>query len=123
MGSNDTSTSILDPSGFSASSCGTFQYYRFFRFRPSTSGLYSFSTCGGAGWDIIIAVMSSCGDLSSLLGCSDNACGSQSSTTAILYAGTDYYVALGGRDSNSFGPANLDVVSSRVLSARLLPNL
>ena len=71
------------------------------------NGSYTFSTCGGASWDTYLYLRSApCGGSSIAL--NDDACGLQSSVTAILTPGT-YYIHLEGFSSASQGSFNLNV--------------
>jgi len=71
------------------------------------NGSYTFSTCGGASWDTYLYLRSApCGGSSIAL--NDDACGLQSSVTAILTPGT-YYIHVEGFSSASQGSFNLNV--------------
>jgi hypothetical protein len=70
-----------------------------YRFTPSTTGSYRFSTCG-ASLDTVLSVYSSCGGTE--LGCDDDGCGVASDLTVNnLIAGTAYLVRVGSYELGS----------------------
>lgn len=76
-------------------------------FNAPQSGFYEFSICS-ANYDSIIEVADgTCGSLN-VLGCRDDACGLQSSTTVMCMAGQDYYVRVGGWGT-SMGSGDLEI--------------
>ena len=86
-----------------------------YTFTPSCSGVYRFSTCGGAAWDTVLSVHTGCpGNNGNSVGCSDDFCSTQSQVDVTMTGGTTYYVRLGGFFANSFGAFTL---TSSVVSA------
>ncbi|MBI1302681.1 MAG: hypothetical protein GC172_02685 [Phycisphaera sp.] len=78
----------------------------YFSFTPSQSGTYSFSTCQFASFDTRLAVMTVCGDASTVLACNDDGPSCFSGTASLvsdveLQAGVTYFVAIGGASSNT----------------------
>ncbi|HEX2838447.1 MAG TPA: hypothetical protein VHN77_10000 [Phycisphaerales bacterium] len=71
----------------------------FFRFMPSISGPYWFSTCGGTNFDSVISVLSACGG--SVLGCSNDSCGPQSTMRVNLTSGVPCVVQIDGNTGAS----------------------
>ena len=87
----------------------------YFRFTAPQSGAYSFSTCQFASFDTRIAVMTACGDASTVLACNDDGPGCFSGTTSLvsgvdLQAGATYVVAVGGASPNGASGAMLLVI-------------
>jgi hypothetical protein len=76
-----------------------------FRFNPSASGFYRFSTCGSS-IDTIVSVLSACGGTE--LACNDDACGAASTAAASLTAGTPVFVRVAGFEGAQ-GAGTLDV--------------
>jgi hypothetical protein len=66
----------------------------------------TFQTCGGAGWDTVVAVYTgSCGTLTSV-GCNDDSCSLQSAVTFAATNGTTYRIRVGQySDSDTGGGA------------------
>ena len=83
----------------------------YFKYTPSVSGSYTFSTCASSQ-DTRIAVLSGCEAGSSVEGCNDDSCGSSSSVTVELFATVPYYVVVGGASAKStlVSPIALTVV-------------
>jgi len=80
-----------------------------FCWTPSVSGLVTFATCGGATWDTKLAVYAGCdcgATATSILGCSDDICGTQSRVTIAATAGQQYLVRIGGYGPSETGAAS-----------------
>ncbi len=70
----------------------------FYKFSPTQSGLYTFSTCNTANHDTVLSAQTSC-DISSIVACNDDAagCGSFTSIMVVqLNCGIEYKIAIGG---------------------------
>jgi hypothetical protein len=82
----------------------------FYKFTPGATGEHVISNCGdtGATVDTRVAVMSTCGNAGSIIGCDDDGCTQAppwtSKVTATLTAGTQYFIAVGGYDADTTGP-------------------
>jgi hypothetical protein len=76
---------------------------------PEAASL-TFQTCGGATWDTLLSLHSSCpGTTANMVGCNNTACGLMSSVSADLAAHTTYYLRVAGYNNLSFGPFVLTV--------------
>ena len=83
---------------------------RIYAIDVNCAGNYTFTTCGGAGWDTYLYLRtSSCGGSSIAL--NDDACGLQSSVSANLQPGT-YYIHVEGFSSSSQGSFDLSISGS-----------
>ncbi|GJQ31002.1 MAG: hypothetical protein HBSAPP03_28860 [Phycisphaerae bacterium] len=64
---------------------------------PPTDRRLVITTCGGAGWDTVLAIHSGCpGTTSNVLACNDDSCGLQSSTAANVTGGQTYLIRVAG---------------------------
>jgi len=80
-----------------------------FCWTPAATGLVTIATCGGATWDTKLAVYAGCdcgATATSILGCSDDTCGTQSRVTIAATAGQQYLVRIGGYGSSETGAAS-----------------
>ena len=78
----------------------------YFTFTAPQSGAYSLSTCQFASFDTKLAVMTACGNASTILACNDDGAGCFGGTTSVvsgvdLQAGATYFVAVGGASPDS----------------------
>lgn len=66
---------------------------------PPVTGSYTISTCTAANFDTVLSVHTACPGQpgSGLIACSDNACGTASSVTLTLAAGTPYRIRVAGK--------------------------
>jgi hypothetical protein len=106
-------------------------YPTFLRFEPPVTGTYSMGNCSDTDpnfwgiYDLRLAVMRSCGDVSTLLACDDDGCNGPtppwtSFIPAIeLQAGVPVYIALGGADVAVPGPFAFEITLE---SARPCPS-
>jgi hypothetical protein len=103
---------IMDPH------CGSFSgaiyRARMVRFQPSASGIVEIGNCGdaGAAADARIAVMTACGAPVTTIACADEGCPGAAFTGRLLasvIAGTNYYIAVGGRTESVTGPIRLRI--------------
>jgi hypothetical protein len=75
-----------------------------YSYTATCTGTLTIETCGSASFDTIIAVYGGCGfvqplfscNLSNLLGCNDDACGTRSKVTVPVQIGNCYRVRVGG---------------------------
>jgi len=117
VASNGTNNVALDQSTaedlvVSTGTCDfTIHNANYFKYTPTESGSYTFSTCS-SGQDTRIAVLAGCDPSSSVEGCNDDSCGSSSSVTVELFATVPYYVVVGGASAKSqlVSPIALTVV-------------
>lgn len=91
-------------------------YPTFFRFTAPSTGLYSMGNCSDTDpnfwgiYDLRLAVMASCGDVTTLLACDDNGCNgdvppwTSRITDLPLSAGQTVYIAVAGGDIAAPGP-------------------
>ncbi|MBM4111069.1 MAG: hypothetical protein FJ254_06915 [Phycisphaerae bacterium] len=91
-------------------------YPTFFRFTAPATGLYSMGNCSDTDphfwgiYDLRLAVMTTCGDVSTLLACDDNGCNgnvppwTSRITDLALTAGQTVYIAIAGGDVAAPGP-------------------
>ena len=87
---------------------------QFIKFTPTGSGAMTVSNCAdtGATVDCRLAVMTTCGDVATTLGCDDDGCTAgaapyTSTVTVNVSAGQPVYIAVGGFDAASTGPFNV----------------
>ncbi len=68
-------------------------------FTPVTSGSYTISTCSSATFDTVLSVHTACPGSpgAGVIACSDDACGTGSSVTLTLAAGTPYRIRVAGK--------------------------
>jgi len=100
----DTTLASTSPQQGLACGTGTAQSDVWFDWTASASGTCTFSLCGGAGFDTLIAAYagSSCPSAGSALGCNDDsACGSESSLDFACVAGNHYLLQLGAYATGS----------------------
>lgn len=103
-------------------------YPHFFRFVAPSSGLYSMGNCSDTDpnfwgiYDLRLAVMSQCGDVSTLLACDDNGCNGDVPpwTSRIsglrLSAGQTVYIAVAGGDFVAPGPFAFELTLDEVFA-------
>ena len=87
---------------------------QFIKFTPTASGAMTVSNCAdtGATVDCRLAVMTTCGDVATTLGCDDDGCTAgaapfTSTVTVNVSAGQPVYIAVGGFNAASTGPFNV----------------
>jgi len=83
----------------------------YFSYTAATSGVHTFSLCGGSDWDTRIAVLNTCDPEDGVLGCNDDFCDVQSQTTATLETGMTCKIVIGGFDAGSAGPGILTITA------------
>ena len=117
IGDNQVAYNDLAPAfSVNGSSCtfgsGTQNIFNamFYRFTPSVTGEHIISNCSDTGTtvDTRIAVMSTCANAGSILGCDDDGCTQSppwtSKLTVNLNGGTQYFICVGGYDAGTTGP-------------------
>jgi hypothetical protein len=87
---------------------------QFIKFTPTVSGAMTVSTCADTGTtvDSRLAVMTTCGDVATTIGCDDDGCTAgaapyTSTLTVNVSAGQPVYIAVGGYDATETGPFNV----------------
>ena len=103
---------IVDPH------CGSFggaiYRARMVRFQPNASGIVEIGNCATSGpsSDARIAVMTACGTPATTIACNDDGCSGGPYGSRVLVnmtAGTNYYIAVGGRTETVAGPIRLSI--------------
>ena len=91
-------TTNVDPP---SPTCGAGYRSVWYKFNPSTSGGYTFSTCANTTqtkiYDTLLALYTAsagCGSTFTPIACSDNFCNASASATVNLSTGTDYYIVV-----------------------------
>ena len=90
---------------------------KFIKFTPAASGAMTVRNCGDTGTtvDARLAVMTTCGDVASTIGCDDDGCTGAAPYTSTLTvnvnAGQPVYIAVGGYDATQTGPFNVEIVA------------
>lgn len=79
--------------------CAQSSFDVWYTFTPQISGPFTISTCGASTFDTVLSVHTACPGVpgAGVIACSDNACGSASSVTLSLAAGTPYRVRVAGK--------------------------
>ncbi len=97
------------------------RYPKYLRFTAPTTGLYTMGNCSDTDpnfwgiYDLRIAVMTGCGDASTIFACDDNGCtGGTAPWTAVirdlpLSAGETVYIGLGGNGPAAPGPFAFEI--------------
>ncbi len=97
------------------------RYPKYLRFVPPVTGLYTMGNCSDTDpndwgiYDLRIAVMSECGDASTIFACDDNGCNGDTPpwTSRIrdlpLTAGVPVYIGLGGNGPAAPGPFAFEI--------------
>jgi len=118
LNSFDTSaeTEIVDLAGFcDPGAFGDDALYnvQYFKFTPTTSGLYSVSTCALAGFDTRLAVMEGCSPADGVLACNDDGTGCPNFSSLIeaveLESGVEYVILVGGYSAVDSGPGQFEI--------------
>ncbi len=104
-------TNVVMPAGAGCATAHTMFACNFFTFTAGDAGVYTFVTCGGATYDTRIAVMNTCDPLAGVLGCNDDSCGLQSSTSVNLLAGQVCVLAMGGFGAANVGPSSMIITA------------
>jgi hypothetical protein len=101
-------------------------YPTFFRFTAPSTGLYSMGNCSDTDpnfwgiYDLRLAVMTTCGDVATLLACDDNGCQgnvppwTSRITDLPLSAGQTVYIAVAGGDIAAPGPFAFELLLDSV---------
>lgn len=103
---------FCDPGPFGDDSLYNVQY---FKFTPTTSGLYSVSTCKLAFFDTRLAVMEGCSPADGVLACNDdgNGIGCKNISSLIeaveLESGVEYVILVGGSSAVDSGPGQFEI--------------
>jgi hypothetical protein len=101
-GDNTGGTSVMG-------TCGGFDgRERTFTWTPATSGTATISTCG-TGFDTMLTFRPGTDCLTPFTACDDDTCGSASTITPTVTAGTTYLIAVEGFSNGNFGPFTLTV--------------
>ncbi len=89
---------------------------KFIKFTPAASGAMTVDNCAdtGANVDSRFAVLTTCGDPASVIGCDDDGCTAgqapyTSTLTVNVNAGQTVYIAVGGFDDGTTGPLNVTI--------------
>lgn len=109
IGSNSVNLNQDTAEDLGITGCGGQVYSaNYFKFVPPVDGTYTFSTCN-SGASTRMAILNGCAAGSSQLACNDNSCGSSSSVSLAMTAGSTYYVVAGAEASNATLPSPLGI--------------
>jgi len=82
---------------------------RTFTWTPSTSGVATISTCGGATFDTVVYILEGTDCHATQLQCADDTCSTQSTITPTVTAGVTYTIVVDGYSGGNDGPFTLTV--------------
>ena len=92
----------------------------FYKFTPAEAGLYRFSTCNLATHDTRLSATTTCGDVTTVVGCNDDGVGCSTYTSIMdvqLECGIEYSIALGGYSATTpLGTGTLSVTVTSPVS-------
>lgn len=112
----DTLYSGFDVGTYCTSFTGNIAHAKFIKFTPSASGTMQVDNCvdTGAQVDARIAVMTSCGNAATIIGCDDDSCAAGASpytskVVCTVTGGVTYYIAVGGYSDSIAGPFTVTI--------------